>query len=125
MDGMTSAITVRGMSPDPAVAAMYDRLRQGFNVDRTLQQVQQQGLGPAINRSLGDLSRIQAAQGRTDYNLALSPLNAGLYLQAQNADRAAQARQFSLDRQSQSSGLGMVMQLLSPFLSGVMGQAGV
>ena len=122
-----SQVTVRGMSADPAVQAMYDRLRGGggLGITQGLNRIQQGGMAPALGRHMQDAARISAAQGQTDYNMALSGMNYGLFNNARSADRNAQLRSMQMQQSQQDLGRNYVMQLLAPFLGQVMQAGGV
>lgn len=111
------------MPADPAVAAMYERLRKGggIGVQGGLNSVGLGHLSPAISRSMADAARIQGATGLTDYNLALSPINAALFTRSQQANRNAYLNDLSMRQSQNNVGLSAVMQLLAPFLGGMMG----
>lgn len=118
-----SAITIRGMDANPAVAAMYEKLRNGYGIDGGLARIQQSGMGPGMRRHLTDAARIMAARGQTGYNMALSPLNAELSASALGADRASYLREMQATQAQQGAGMSYVMSLLAPFLSQVMSAA--
>lgn len=114
------------MTGDPAVAAMYERLRQGggIGIGGGLRSIQQGNMAPALTRHMQDAARIYGSQGQTDYNMALSPMNYGLFSNAQNANRSLDLQRRQMEQSQQNTGMQYVMQLLSPFLGSLMQQGG-
>ena len=108
--------------PNPAlqrVESMYTGMGRGGGLDISRGLAQSRVSGPAaeqIKLAMQDQSKINAAAGKTNYNLARGQMAYDLQTKALNAQQ-----QFQMANSQQGSSL--LMQLLSPFMGSLMNQA--